>query len=272
MSDTTTFAEVNGARFAYEVAGDGYPLVLIHSAIADMGMWHPQFDLFAEHYRTICYDMRGYGQSPLVPEQPFSHTADLAALLDYLGVERAHVLGCSFGGGQAVDFTLAYPQRVASLISEAGGVGGFDPGGEPPVQWPALLEAFRAGDMEAAAELDVQIWVDGIGRSPADVDPAIRDLIHAADVIALRNEAERDRLLQEPAHTAAQHLHQIAVPTLYIYGDLDQPEMIATADLIAANVPIARKHLIPGTAHFPSLEQPDEFNRVVLDFLASVGR
>ncbi len=265
----TTFAEVNGAQLAYEVAGDGFPLVLIHSVIADMTMWQPQWAALSQHYRTIRYDLRGFGQSLLVPEHTFRHTDDLAALLDYLGVERAHVMGCSGGGSIALDFTLVYPQLVASLISEAGGVEGADVAWEQPPQWDALVTASEAGDLEAAAELNVQIWVDGVGRSPQDVDPAIRNLIRAADVIALKNEAARSKLQIDP-EPAAERLTEVTVPTLYIYGDYDQLEVASTADYVANNVRGARKHLIPDTAHFPNLEQPDEFNRVVLEFLRDV--
>ncbi len=268
-SKATTFAEVNGAQLAYEVAGAGYPLVLIHSVIADMRMWERQFAAFAERHRTIRYDMRGFGQSPLIPEQTFSHIADLVALLGYLGVERAHLLGCSGGGSIALDFSLAQPALVASLISEAGGIDGADVAWEQPPQWDAYVAAFKADDFEAAAEQDVQMWVDGVGRPAAAVDPAIRDLIRAADVIALKNETSRSKL-QIAAAPAAEGLAALTVPTLYIYGDHDQLEVANLADYLVQHVATARKVLIPGTAHFPNMEQPSHFNQVVLDFLRDV--
>ena len=104
------FAELNGTKFYYEVMGIGEPLVLVHAGIADCSMWDEQCHVFSQQYQVIRYDMRGYGQTALV-DGPYAHYEDLKSLLDFLGVQQAHVLGCSFGGTTALDFTLAYPGR-----------------------------------------------------------------------------------------------------------------------------------------------------------------
>src|SRR5512133_242038 len=109
------FADVKGARLRYTEEGTGEPLVLIHSALGHLGMWDEQAAAFSTHYRVIRYDVRGYGWST-GPEGNYTDHEDLAALLDYLGVEKAILLGCSSGGGIAIDFTLACPQRVVALI------------------------------------------------------------------------------------------------------------------------------------------------------------
>src|SRR5579883_2263634 len=103
------FAEVNGGRLYYEVAGQGHPLVLTHEGIADHRMYDDQFGVFAQHYRTIRYDLRGFGQSSL-PTEPFVYGEDLYGLLRFLGVERAHVLGMSIGGGASIDLALSHPE------------------------------------------------------------------------------------------------------------------------------------------------------------------
>src|SRR5215211_2762150 len=92
MHRETGTAEVNGARIHYEVAGEGEPLVLVHAGIADSRMWEGQIPAFSERYRVVAYDLRGFGRSEMV-EWPFSHHEDLRGLLDFLGVERTHLVG-----------------------------------------------------------------------------------------------------------------------------------------------------------------------------------
>ena len=105
MPRTTATSDVNGATLHYEVAGEGGPLVLVHAGISDSGMWDAQVDAFSRHYRTIRYDLRGFGRSLMVPG-PFSHHADLRALLDALGVNRAAFVGCSMGGDAVLNLAL----------------------------------------------------------------------------------------------------------------------------------------------------------------------
>src|SRR4051812_9978431 len=95
---STGFAAVNGVQIYYEIAGSGHPLVLVHAGIADRRMWDAQFPVFAQHYRVIRYDMRGFGKTAMVAGS-FAHHDDLHGLLTFLGVERAYLLGCSKGGG-----------------------------------------------------------------------------------------------------------------------------------------------------------------------------
>ena len=109
------FAELNGTRLFYESQGEGPSLVLISGANLDSRLWDEQFGDLAERFRVVRYDPRGVGRSDL-PQEPFSHYEDLYALLKLLGIESTHVLGFSFGGGVALDFTIAHPEMVESLI------------------------------------------------------------------------------------------------------------------------------------------------------------
>src|SRR5512140_2769897 len=96
---------VTDSGLYYEVAGEGPALVLIHGGLVNSGLWDKQFDVFAQQYRTVRYDVRGFGQSDS-PTRTFSYHDDLRDLLDYLGIERAAVLGLSMGGAIAFDFAL----------------------------------------------------------------------------------------------------------------------------------------------------------------------
>ena len=270
MLRKTGMAEVNGARIYYEVAGEGEPLVLVHAGIADSRMWEDQLLVFADRYRVIRYDMRGFGMTAMV-DGPFSPHEDLRGLLDSLDVERAHFVGCSMGGGAVLDFTQEYPQRVGNLVLVGSAVGGFAPDIDPPMQWDEILAADEAGDLERVSELEVQVWVDGPRRSPGDVDASIRDLVREMNLIALRNEASELGEEWRPEPPAADRLPDVQAPTLLILGDEDQPSVFAAAGLLEKELPNVRKVVMHGTAHVPNMERPEEFNRLVLDFLKDHG-
>ncbi len=121
LQPQTGFLDTQGAPLYYEVAGTGHPLLLIHAGVADSRMWDQQFQTFAQHYQVIRYDLRGFGQSS-VPAGPFANHKDTFALLEHLGIKQAHVIGISFGGLVALDFTLAFPEKVTALVLGAPGV------------------------------------------------------------------------------------------------------------------------------------------------------
>jgi 2-hydroxy-6-oxonona-2,4-dienedioate hydrolase len=260
------FAEVNGARLYYEIAGAGDPLLLVHAGIADSRMWDGQLAVFALRYRVIRYDMRGFGRSAMV-EGPYAHHEDLRALLDSLGIARAFLVGCSIGGRTIIDFALQNPGRVGALVLVASAVSGFEAESDPPEQWEELVAADEAGDLERVSELEARIWVDGPYRGPDRVEPGVRDLVREMNLIALRNEASGlgDELPLEPP--AVGRLAEIRVPTLIIVGDLDRPEIMERADVLERSIPDAQKAVMPRTTHLPNMESPGEFNRIVLEFL-----
>ena len=125
----TGFADISGGRMYYEVAGDGPALVLLHAGIADQRMWDDQFLAFAQYYRVIRCDLWGYGKST-APAQAYALYQDVYQLLQLLGVEQAHLLGCSGGGAVSIDLALAYPHLVKSLIVAGSGLGGYQFTGE----------------------------------------------------------------------------------------------------------------------------------------------
>lgn len=265
------FAEVNGVKLYYEVAGAGTPLVLLHAGIADSRMWDDQWEEFARSHRVIRYDMRGFGRTAMV-DRPFAHRHDLYALLQALGVGRVALLGCSMGGATAIDFALEHPDLVATLIPVACLPGGYQRRGTPPPQWDELSAAEERGDLARVAELEVQIWVDGPYRGPGEVAPAIRDRVRAMNLVALASDEARGEQEQRLAPPAVDRLHELRAPTLVIVGDQDNPDVAASSDLLAARIPGARKAVIGGAAHLPNMERPAEFNRLVMEFLAGLPR
>jgi len=264
------FAALNGTAFYYEIAGAGSPLVLVHAGICDSRMWDAQFAFFAQHYRVIRYDLRGYGQTAAM-DGPFAHHHDLYSLLKHLGIARTHLLGCSMGGSACLDFALAYPDMVDRLILVGSAPGGYQTKRPRPAPIAAVDAALERGDFATAAELETQIWVDGIGRTPDQVAPAIRDLVRAMNMIALQNEVLALGQPQPLDPPAAQRLAEVQAPTLLLVGDLDQPRTLDAIEFMAERLSNARKMVMTDTAHLPNLEQPEQFNAIMLDFLAHYG-
>jgi pimeloyl-ACP methyl ester carboxylesterase len=262
------YADLNGARFYYEVAGEGEPLVLVHAGIADRRMWNEQFEVFARDYMVLRYDRRGFGRTEMVAG-PFSHHQDLHELLRFLGIERATLLGCSQGGKTVLDLALEHPSMIERLVLVASALGGFTFPGELPEQWAELEEADKQGDIDRVNELELQIWVDGQRHTTQQVDRSVRELVREMNLIALKaaNDSGSEQPLEPPA---VNRLDEIRVPTLVIVGDLDTPKTLAAADLLAEKISGARKVVINGTAHLPNMEKPQEFNRHVLAFLNSL--
>jgi 3-oxoadipate enol-lactonase len=271
MSDairrTTGFADVNGARLYYEIAGEGDPLVLLHAGIADSDMWEDQLGPFAACHRVIRYDARGYGRSALPPE-PFSQRDDLLGLLRHLGVVRTHLLGASYGGTVALDVALDHPELVRSLILVGSSASGHQPAEDVRRYWDAEDAALQRGDLDAATELTLRTWLDGPNRTPDQVAPTVRERVRAMQLRAYQlYVAGGDE--RPPVSPAEPRLAEVRVPTLIVVGAEDLPDKLAVADRLAGEIPGARKVVIPGGAHLVNMEQPAEFNRVVLEFLSA---
>ena len=264
----TGIADVNGARLYYEVAGSGQPLVFVHAGIADHRMWDDQFDVFAQQYRVIRYDARGFGRSDM-PPGPFAFRDDLYGLLKHLGAEKAWLVGCSMGGATSLDFTLEHPEMVGALVLIGSGLGGY-PYEESPLDTEAE-DAIKARDFERANELDLRLWVDGLNRTPEQVRPGVRERVSEMNMASLRRIDEQEQAQQQRLDPpAAGRLGEIGAPTLVIVGDRDVRDIQRIADALEQGIPNARKVVMADAAHVPNMEWPDEFNRIVLDFLGGL--
>jgi 3-oxoadipate enol-lactonase len=272
-TDAMFDSAVNGrtsSGLAYEVAGTGEPLVLVHAGVADRRMWDPQWRAFTAEHRTVRYDVRGFGES-LPPTGPWSQHADLLGLLDALGIRRAHLVGVSMGAGIVVEAALAQPQLAASLVLAApGGALYGEATADLKAVWQDEIEALDRGDLDAAVEANLRAWVDGLGRSPDAVDPAIRRFVGQMQRDALElpewdPDGAPETELEPPAHA---RLAEIACPTLIIVGEADQIATLEAANRLAEDVPGAQYVSWPDAAHVLTLERPREFERLVLDFVA----
>jgi len=260
---------VNGAKLYYEMRGEGRPLALVAPGIADSRLWDAQMDAVSRRYTVIRYDHRGYGKSDL-PRGPFVGHEDLHGLLRALGVGPTHVLGISMGGTFAIDCALAHPEAVSALVLVGSWLSGFrvEASEAEKARWGEFNAAVEAGELERANELEVDLKLAGIFRPADAVDPAARRRLLAIhrDHFARLGEWEGVEWVSlEPP--AVGRLGEIRVPTLVLDGDRDVPAVGMIAAKLAAEIPGARRMPLRDAAHVPCLEHPEEFNRVVLDFL-----
>jgi pimeloyl-ACP methyl ester carboxylesterase len=265
-------AEINNALLHYEIAGQGQPFVMLHAGVADHRQWSNEFAHFAQSFRVLRYDLRGYGRSEPVDGE-FSHLQDLTALLDHLRLEQPLILmGCSMGGGLAMDFALTYPSRVKALIMVGSGPSGLELDVPTPAKFAEVEKAFNEGKLDLVAELETQIWFDGEGRSPAQVDKAMRQLAYDdMNRIALAHEAKSlGKRLPDTQFPAATRLNELHIPVLVIAGEYDNPYILGAGNYMAENIPAARKVVIADAAHLPNMDHPAEFQRIVGEFLEGV--
>jgi 3-oxoadipate enol-lactonase len=255
-------------RLWHEVQGDGSPVLLIHAGIADSRMWNPQWTTVPRTHRTVRCDLRGFGRTPIPPE-PFSHARDVTELLEGLDLGPAALVGASVGGRIALEIALARPDLLDRLVLVGAGLSDHS--------WSQVVReyfdeedaALESGDIDAAVEATLRIWVDGPNRTPGQVDTGVRQLVGTMQRRAYERQvpvweaAEEELLVPD----AADRLGEIAVPTLVLVGSEDVPDTHAIAERLAAEIPGAQMVPIAGAAHVPSLERPEEFDALVLPFL-----
>jgi len=266
MEHSTGIIPVNGTHLYYEQAGSGQPLVLLHGFTLNTQMWEDQFAAFARHSRVIRYDMRGSGRSDQPTEEPFIAVDDLCALLDALGVSRTVVLGLSRGGGVAIDFALAYPERTGALVLVDSALRGWSWSEDYSRSLDELAITAKTQGVEAAR----QRWLAHPLFLPARERPELAARL--AQIVAsysgwswLRTSPEREANLPTP-----RPLEQIRVPTLLVIGERDIGEFQAIAHHIASSIPQLTKRVLPGVGHMANMEAPEAFNEVVLSFLGNL--
>lgn len=278
MPSTPVVIDVPGSRLVAEDAGDGPPVLFVHSAIVNRRSWDPVVPLVtAAGYRCIRYDMRGFGESTS-EDVEFSAHEDLLAVLDHFGVGRAAVVGNSMGAVFSIDAILAAPERFTAFAWVGGGIGGYDKEPSNPAEealFQAESDAEEDGDPDLAAELDTRIWVDGWRDGESEpstrVDPAVRAAIRAMD----RELLEPGRIFgtRRPLDPPAfERLEEIEVPTLVVIGELDTIGTRAAADVMAERVFGARLVTLPDVAHIVGMEVPDRLAALLVEHLAPLPR
>ncbi len=246
---------LSGIEIDYEASGSGPAVLLSHGYSATRRMWDGQHRALADRYRVISWSMRGHGktESPADPAQYSAEltVADMRGLLRHLGVERAVVGGLSLGGDVSLAFYLEHPEIVRALVVCDSGPGYRN--AEARAAWNQRAHE-RAAELEARG-LDALSGRSREMRESASYHRSAQGLTHAA----------RGMLAQKDSRVI-DGLPTIRVPTLIVVGDQDQP-FLAPSEYMAKKIPGARLEVIPGAGHSANLDQPEVFNRVLLDFL-----
>ncbi len=265
----------DGIRLYFEETGRGAPVIFVHEFAGDHRSWEPQLRHFGQRYRAIAFNARGYPPSD-VPEDPRAYSQDraaddIAAVLAHLGIDRAHVVGLSMGGFATLHFGFRHGERARSLV-----VGGCGYGAEPDQRARFQSEA------DAVAAL---LQRDGMAPvaekyafGPTRVQFENKDprgfaefKAHLAEHSALGSaNTQLGVQRQRPSlYDLTPQMLDLSVPTLILTGDEDWP-CLAPGILMKRNIPAAALAVMPNCGHAINLEAPDEFNRIVREFLAQV--
>lgn len=252
-------ASAGSIQTAYLEAGSGEPVILVHGASAAGITWYPVIGPLSAHFRVFAPDIVGYGESdkPSTAYDPPYYCAWLAAFLDALGVQKAHLVGHSKGGAIGLRFALGHPARVKSLVlvDSAGlGIG---------ASFTVLLAMLCYNLFPSRA---TGLWVTKqVMHDPRNLDPALGEYIDEVT----KAPGGRRALLRGRAHTRIppEQLGQIAQQTLIIWGEGDRLIPVARAKAAAKALPHAQVHVIPQAGHSPFFDQPQAFNDVLIRFL-----
>ena len=246
-----------------EQAGFGPDAVLVHAGVADSRMWDRQWVDWASRYRVTRLDLRGFGRSD-APAGTYSHAGDVRAVLDALGIDRAVLVGASFGGRVVLDLAASEPALVTGLVLASAGLPDHDWSEEIRAFGAAEDEALEAGDLDRATEVNVEFWVPSASDA---VREAIREQQRNAFVLQVGSDDDEELLTEE----LPSRLGTVDVPALVLVGESDHADFHAIADRLAAALPDVRRATIAGAGHVPSLEQPEAFDAVVLPFVEAVS-
>jgi 3-oxoadipate enol-lactonase len=258
-------ATVNGSRLYYELTGQGPAVILVHGVTLDGRMWADQMSAFAEHYRVLVPDLRGFGRSQAI-DTPHPQAADVAELLRVLGIARTHVVGLSMGGGVAIDRLLAEPEQVTSLVLVDSNMPGFRRPDNTAAQCEELAKS--VGVDAAMAHWLADPIFEGSRRRPA-VFQRLSEIVsgyHGGRWLGTMRTRYR-------CANVGDHLRDVRVPTLVIVGELYTPGFHEITDAYVAAIAGTQKVVIPTAGHMSNMDEPERFNEVVLQFLtrAHVG-
>lgn len=266
--------EVAGGTIAFDEAGQGPAVVLLHEGIADRRMWNREFPLLAREHHVARYDLRGFGASTPATSK-FSPVQDLVTLLDRMEAKRPLIVGPSMGGKIALDLTLAHPDKVGALLLIAPGYSGMDydqvPGGKATFERDETLSqaaanAWAAGKLDEATEHLRELWASALSGSALEL---FRTMVreNAKEVFEERSGQHETR----EGAPAAGRLNEIRVPTRILVGDRDNPAMPHCANFLGRGIAGAKVELVAGADHLLNLSRPEAFDAALRESVKSLA-
>lgn len=250
----------------FERAGEGPAVMLVHAGIADRRMWRPYLPWLAgQGWQAIAPDLPGFGEHvpSAEPPAPWDFLGDV---LDELGVERAVVVGNSFGGAVGLRLAVTAPERVRALAMISVPAPGLTPSPQLEAAWTAETEAMERGDIDGAVAAVVAAWL------APDAPAELRELVASMQRRAF--ELDPEGMLPQPADPVdeqPERLREIGVPSLVAVGESDMPDFAWSARALAEAIPRASHHVIAGAGHLAPLETPEAFRALLAGFLEWLG-
>ena len=273
MTKQTGYCPVHNGEMYFEVEGNANApaVIFIHACICDHSMWDAQMAAFTKHYRVLRFDQRGHGASR-TQDTEYSGAQDLLDVMNHVGIGKAALIGCSCGGELALDMAVAHPERAWAVVWVCGGLSGA-PWPPPDLEtWEemkavGILEALsEAKKMDELAEAETHMWVNGLGQAKDRASSAIyQRVLKTIKANQDRQDGKAKGLPINP--TATEQLGALTKPVLLIIGALDVESTHWSASIILKGMPGAQKVVFENAAHLPSMEHPQKFNDVVIEFL-----
>ncbi len=256
-----------GAELSGLSQGEGLPVVFLHAGVCDKRMWLDQMsDVADAGWQAIAYDRRGFGETT-TPDEAFSHIDDLEAVLAAHDIHAAVFVGCSMGGGLAIDFALRHPGRVLGLVLIGTSVTGapwVTAESEAGMEM-ALDDAEERGDKALLNRVEAHAWLDGPRATSGRVGGAPRDLFLDMNGIALSKPAMTQE--ERSSSGAWSRMDTVNAPSLLIVGDEDFTAIIERHETLSESMPNAFAVVLEGVAHVPTIERPDLVNTLLAEFL-----
>ncbi len=249
--------------------GLGERVIFSHADFVDSRMWDGVMNFVSSKYEAFCWDKTGFGASDIAREA-LCRRRELERVVEFAGGEAVHLVGCSNGGQQALDFALEHPELVLSLTLINSSPSGFVPEGPIPAELSEMIQAMQEGRLEDANELQTRIWFDGPSRKAKQINANRgRGPVKEMNMIFIRNNTffTADLVPLDPLDPPAiTRLDEIRVPVLVIDGELDYSENRRANRLLYNKIPGSQLVTMPGCAHVPPVEEPEQFSRIWFDF------
>jgi pimeloyl-ACP methyl ester carboxylesterase len=250
-------------RLPHDEAGAGPAVVLLHAGIVDRGMWAEHLQPLADAgFRAIAMDLPGFGEAPVAQgeDAPWNDVLDT---IDALAVERATLVGNSYGGAVAQRVAVVAPELVGGLVLISSPADGIEPSPELEAVWEAEESALSDGDVDTAVTAVLDAWLR------ADSAPELRDRVAAMQrrAFELQSEAQPAGEGADPMHENLSSLERVTAPALVAVGEHDMADFHASAIALEDALPDAQRVVIPRARHLAPLEQPERVRELLLSFM-----
>jgi len=251
----------------HDELGSGPAIMLLHAGIADRTMWAEHLEpLAAAGYRAIAPDLPGFGEALIAPGEQAPWT-DVLRAMDELGVDRAALVGNSFGGAVALRVAVVAPERVSALALISAPPPGLEPSSELEAAWHEEEEALERDDIDAAVDAVVRAWT--LPAAPDELRSHVGAMQRRA--LVLQQGAGDVSEAPDPVEENPDVLAEIDIPTLVTAGEAEFVDFQTGAQRLAHAIPRSRHEVIAGAGHLAPLETPERFRDILLAFLAAAG-